>query len=175
MKLVLHNKYQSLHKSRVGFTLIELLIVVAIIAILAAVIFVALNPLKRFQDTRDARRFEDAANIVNALSIDQIDNGGTLLSVVDNLVEGDVYMIGTAGQGCDNYNEKCSVNVSADAKCVNLQGLIDEAYLGSIPISPSASTTWSALYTGYTLSSTSGVITVTSCESEGSGIISVSG
>ena len=48
---------------RKGFTLIELLIVIAIIAILAASLFVALNPAKRFQDARDAKRNQDVESV----------------------------------------------------------------------------------------------------------------
>ncbi|EKD47532.1 MAG: hypothetical protein ACD_66C00019G0006, partial [uncultured bacterium] len=44
-------------RTKKGFTLIELLIVIAIIAILAAAIFVALDPVTRFQEARDARRY----------------------------------------------------------------------------------------------------------------------
>ena len=40
--------------SKKGFTLIELLIVIAIIAVLAGAVFVALDPLTRFRDARNA-------------------------------------------------------------------------------------------------------------------------
>ena len=43
-------------EKRRGFTLIELLVVIAIISILAVVVFVALDPVTRFQDARDSRR-----------------------------------------------------------------------------------------------------------------------
>ena len=42
-----------------GFTLIELLVVIAIIATLATVVFVALNPVQRFSDARNSRRWND--------------------------------------------------------------------------------------------------------------------
>ena len=59
-----------------GFTLIELLIVIAIIAILAAVVFVSLDPLTRFQDARDARRWTDVDAVLSAMKLDQVDQGG---------------------------------------------------------------------------------------------------
>jgi len=42
-------------KSKKGFTLIELLVVIAIISILAVVVFVALDPVKRFADARNSK------------------------------------------------------------------------------------------------------------------------
>ena len=53
-----------------GFTLIELLIVIAIIAVLAAAVFVALDPLTRFSDARDATRASDITQILSAIKID---------------------------------------------------------------------------------------------------------
>ncbi|KKR90333.1 MAG: hypothetical protein UU36_C0007G0005 [Candidatus Uhrbacteria bacterium GW2011_GWE2_41_1153] len=64
-------------RTKKGFTLIELLIVIAIIAILAAAIFVALDPVTRFQEARDARRYNDLNNTLTAVVTDQVDNGGT--------------------------------------------------------------------------------------------------
>ena len=43
--------------SKKGFTLIELIIVVAIIALLAAATFVAVNPAKRIGEANDAQRW----------------------------------------------------------------------------------------------------------------------
>ena len=52
-------------KNKQGFTLIELLIVIAIIAILAGVVFVSLNPSQRFKDARDATRWKAVATAAN--------------------------------------------------------------------------------------------------------------
>lgn len=56
-----------------GFTLIELLIVIAIIAILAAILFVSIGtqPLLR---SRDAKRVSDLQNLRTALAIYYTDN-----------------------------------------------------------------------------------------------------
>jgi prepilin-type N-terminal cleavage/methylation domain-containing protein len=57
-----------------GFTLIELLIVIAIIGFLAAAILVAVDPVKRIQDSRDARRFSESNALLNAILTKQVDD-----------------------------------------------------------------------------------------------------
>jgi type IV pilus assembly protein PilA len=50
-----------------GFTLIEILVVVGLIAILAAITIVAINPAKNFADTRNTQRSSDVQQILNAM------------------------------------------------------------------------------------------------------------
>lgn len=52
-----------------GFTLVELLVVVAIIAVLAGVVIVAINPAALLQKSRDATRLQDIENIHKAMSL----------------------------------------------------------------------------------------------------------
>jgi prepilin-type N-terminal cleavage/methylation domain-containing protein len=159
-----------------GFTLIELLIVIAIIAIIAAVIFVALDPLKRFQDSRDSTRWQEVTTILEAIQVDQVDNGGGYITSVLNANVGSVYMIsdGANAVGCDDYNTYCDTDVSGDSYCVNLSGLVTEGYMGDVPVSPDGDGTWSENYTGYTLQkSSTGTITIRACESEGATEIEV--
>jgi prepilin-type N-terminal cleavage/methylation domain-containing protein len=59
--------------NRKGFTLIELLIVIAIIGILAAAILVAVDPVRRIQESRDARRSSETNAILNAILNKQVD------------------------------------------------------------------------------------------------------
>ncbi len=53
-------------KRRAGFTLIELLVVIAVLGILAAGIFVAINPLKRIGQANDVRVKSDIGQIAQA-------------------------------------------------------------------------------------------------------------
>ena len=76
-----------------GFTLFELLITISIIAIIASIVFTSLDPLARFQASRDAVRWQDIHAVLNAVKLDQIDNGGTYLSSIDGAGEDVVYMI----------------------------------------------------------------------------------
>lgn len=157
-----------------GFTLIELLIVIAIIAIIAAVVFVALDPLTRFRDARDSSRWSDVSAMLSAIKVDQVDNGGAYLTAITNVTAGSVYMIGTATSGCDDQNSYCDVDVTNDTACVDLSGLVTEGYLGNVPVSPNGEATWTSSTTGYTLTKAStGIITISACESENSDAISV--
>ena len=165
----------SLKKSSAGFTLIELLIVIAIIAILASVIFVALDPLTRFSDSRDSARWQDGSAISTATKVDQVDNGGGYLAAISNLNAGEIYMIGTAVAGCDDQNTYCDTNVTDDNNCVLLDALATEGYIGQVPISPNGDGDWTANITGYTLEREStGIIHVRACESENSNEIMIS-
>ncbi|MCF6276707.1 MAG: prepilin-type N-terminal cleavage/methylation domain-containing protein [Candidatus Magasanikbacteria bacterium] len=161
-------KIKEYLEKRKGFTLIELLLVIAIIAILALLIFVALNPAKRFKDARDARRFSDVNNILQAVKVDQIDNGGTYLTTITNTTVGQVYLIGTCvtGATASNVTSFCTTDPTQSV-CVDISDMVTQGYLGSIPISPNGDGAWSASITGYTLEKSSAdLVTIRACEHE---------
>jgi prepilin-type N-terminal cleavage/methylation domain-containing protein len=54
-------------KSQKGFTLIELLVVIGVIAILAAIVLVAVNPGRQFAQARDTQRRSDLYSLTNAI------------------------------------------------------------------------------------------------------------
>ena len=65
-----------------GFTLIEILIVIGIIAILAAIVLVAVNPAKQFAKANNAQRASNINAILNAVGQYTVDNKGLPPSII---------------------------------------------------------------------------------------------
>jgi prepilin-type N-terminal cleavage/methylation domain-containing protein len=55
-------------QSQKGFTLIEILVVIGLIAILATVVLIAINPARQFAQGRDSQRISNLNSILNAVS-----------------------------------------------------------------------------------------------------------
>ena len=66
----------SLKASRGGFTLIEILVVIGIIAILAAIVIIAINPARQFAQARNSQRESNINTLLNAIGQDIADNKG---------------------------------------------------------------------------------------------------
>ncbi len=111
------------YKNKRGFTLIEILIVIGIIAILAAVVLVAVNPSRQFKLARDSQRVSNVNAILNSISQNISENHGVFycsgnpitLPTIPTIVKSDV-----AGGGFDL------------ARCVV------PTYISSLPYDPSA-------------------------------------
>jgi prepilin-type N-terminal cleavage/methylation domain-containing protein len=63
-------------KAQKGFTLIEILVVIGIIAILAAVVIIAINPARQFAQARNSQRQSNIETILNGIGQDLADNKG---------------------------------------------------------------------------------------------------
>jgi len=150
-----------------GFTLIELLIVIAVMAILTTVVFVALNPMARFQDSRNARRWADVNAMMSAIKLHQIDNNGVYLVEINDLTEDLVYQIGL-GNDC---NTAC-LGMTLQSACVEIEGLSDLGYIAGIPFDPSTSNVDNEKTRYYLIKRSEGTITIGACDEEmGSGSI----
>ena len=144
-----------------GFTLIELIIVVAIIALLAAATFVAVNPARRIHEANDAQRWADVTAIADAWATYAADNSGNnATSSADCITANTTCMISNyAGTDADYGCGATTTNAR-----IWLDPLVTSGYLGSIPADPQ-STTAAATSTGYYfLKDANGVVTVGSCE-----------
>lgn len=137
----------KLVKKLPGFTLIELLVVIAIIAILATVVFVALDPIKRFADARDSRRWSDVNNILTAVHEYIVDNDGVLPTGL------------TAGQA--------STEIGSCGTCDNLATPLGK-YLKSMPLDPGGGTDTN---TGYSVAvDANNIVTINADNAENSAI-----
>jgi prepilin-type N-terminal cleavage/methylation domain-containing protein len=63
-------------KSEKGFTLIEILLVIGLIAILAAIVIIAINPARQFAQARNTQRSSDVNAILNAVHQNMVENQG---------------------------------------------------------------------------------------------------
>lgn len=133
-------------KAQKGFTLIEILLVVAILAILAGIVILAINPKKQLLDARQAERKADVNTILNAVYQYAADNKGAMPGTI------------TA-----SAVEICTSSVSATCTAASLADLSTlfstQTYLTAIPVDPAGNVTNGA---GYTIQKTAnGRITVT--------------
>lgn len=145
-------------KKKNGFTLIELLVVIGIIAALTTVVFVALDPAKRFKDARNARRITDTDTILGAIHQYIVDTGGSMPSGIGTSAS----QIGSCTTGGNTF---CA---GAGAACVDLAAVLgSNKYIKTNPVDPSGS----AATTGYSVSKdANNLFTVTSCLAEGTTI-----
>ncbi len=104
-----------------AFTLLEMLLVIAIIAILAGIVIIAINPARQLAQARNAQRQSDLRAIYNATQQYYIDNQTwpttTMPTTLTEICDGD---------GLSSNN---------DFNCLNLSVLVP-TYLSSIPTDP---------------------------------------
>lgn len=144
----------SLTSLRRGFTLIELLLVIGIIAILAAVVIIAINPTKQLGDARNAQRRSDVKTILDAAYQYAIDNNGNLPSTITTTNK---FICKSSATSCNN-----GVNLNA----------LTGSYVVAIPSDPRSSTATGTYYQIQKLQN--GRLTVTAPGTENGGsVISV--
>lgn len=140
----------SLSSLKRGFTLIELLLVIGIIAILAAIVIVAINPTKQLGDARNAQRRSDVTTILNAVYQYSIDNQGTIPAAITT----------------------APVEICRSTNGINCTGLVNlnvltGAYLVALPVDPQAASPATPLSTRYTIFKTGIRLTVAAPGCEG--------
>lgn len=152
-----------------GFTLLEVLLVVAIIAILAGIVIIAINPGKNLGDTRNAQRSADVNTIINGAYQYVLDNNGSYPPVGSRT--GAVAISST-------LTEICSASASVCTGLVDLNILSTAGkYLVAVPGDPSCPTgppACNANGAGYKIGlTTNGRLQVTAPQAEQGKTISV--
>lgn len=127
-----------------GFTLIEILIVMGLVAILATVVLVALNPARQFAQARDTQRASNVNAILNAIGQNITDNKGVF----------------TCGAGALPAAATDMASGSYD-----IRTCLVPTYLSEIPTDPKTGTAWDGAnydtsYTVMTSATSTGRITV---------------
>lgn len=115
-----------------GFTLIEILIVIGIIAILAAVVIVAINPGRQFDQANDTARRADLTELLSAISRHRIDNRGIPLSTITN-----------------TRTEICQTGVTCTGMIVLDTLTTNATYIDAMPIDPECPAECGTNGTGY--------------------------
>jgi len=84
------------HKSESGFTLVEILIVIGVMAIIAVILYLIVDPKLRFAESRNSRRQAEIKAISDAVGMYIVDHNSYPPGIDDS-----VKMIGKAGSGCE--------------------------------------------------------------------------
>jgi len=142
--------------SRRGFTLIEVLLVVVIIAILAGIVIIAVNPARQIAQTNNAQRNSDVVAILDAVHQYAVDNRGALPAAIGD----------------------AAVEISS-ATAADICGDLVPTYLAALPFDPTdadaAYTDCNTYATGYTIMKTAdNRVTVAAPGAELTTVISVS-
>ena len=84
-----------------GFTLIEILVVIGIIALLATIVIVAINPARQFAQARNTQRTSNVNTILNAIGQNIADNKGLFTCPGVTLPNATSSILVASGSGVD--------------------------------------------------------------------------
>ncbi len=113
---------KNIHMKR-GFTLIEILVVIGIIAVLAAVVLVAINPSRQFKLARDSQRVSNVNALLNTISQNIAEHKG-------------VFYCGTSPLALPTT--PTIVRSATSSGGIDLAPCVVPAYISTLPFDPSA-------------------------------------
>lgn len=146
-------------KKQKKFTLSETLLVVAILAIVAGIVIIAVNPGRNLGDTRNSQRLTDVNDILNAVYEYSLDNNGSLPPSITT----------AATEICATGSASCTNLVDLSVVTSSKKGIT------TMPKDPQCNTTCATNGTGYKiLKTTNGRITVSAPAAEPAGTKTIS-
>lgn len=121
-----------------GFTLIEILIVIGLIAVLAVIVLIAINPARQFAQARNTQRTSNVTTILNAIGQNIADNKGILTCASMGTIPVVSPMNPASGR---------NIGTPTSATIVDLGCLAPTYIASSIPMDPSGGTAADTKYT----------------------------
>lgn len=133
---------KNIIRNQKGFTLIEILVVIGIIAILATVVLIAINPARQFAQARDTQRTSHVNSILNAIGQRIADCKGTFGGACGAVTCSSL----PAAAATDTTLSILNDSSATTATTIGL-GCVAPTYMTTVPSDPQASGT----DTGYDL------------------------
>jgi prepilin-type N-terminal cleavage/methylation domain-containing protein len=153
-----------------GFTLLEILLVIGLIAILAGITIVAINPGRQIGQANDTQKISDVNTILNAVYQYTLDNSGFLPDGNGVAINATLQVVGEETAACTTATFCPSVTQAA--ACIDLADDLvgtTSKYILSMPVNPNSNTinAYDQGFTGYYISKdVNERITVGSCEND---------
>ncbi len=122
-------------KKNKGFTLIEILIVIGIIAILAGIVIIAINPAKQFAQARNSERTANINAILNAIGQRIADNKGVFAG--EFTIGSSTYTCGVLPNPRDEISSSMAANITDQTSDL---GCLIPTYIPALPSEPAGST-----------------------------------
>ena len=124
---------------RKGFTLLELLIVIGILAILATVVALVLNPAELLRQARDSQRLSDLRTINSALGLWFASASSTTMTATTTCTVGTALFSGDSGSCVTNA--VTTVLGNGWVNSINFANIPGGSPLARLPLDPSQSAT----------------------------------
>ena len=121
--------------SNKGFTLIEILVVIGIIALLATIVIIAINPARQFAQARDTQRTSHVTSLLDAIGHRIADHKGLFRDPSETTCT-------TAMDPTLLTAYSTSTIQQSGAGSIDLRPCLVPTYITELPIDPSVGTTW---------------------------------